>query len=98
MKTKKPKRIKAWVNKYDWGIAVPRESIKEAREHAAAPDGGALRVAVPLVELRRGEVVVDVEALADAVARDLVDSGYDEEDAPTFLESVRAALKKVGVR
>lgn len=96
MKTKQPKRIKGWVNEFAQGVSCwAYVSRKEAKDHVGA---GALRVAVPLIEIRRGELVVDVEALAEAVALDLVAVGYDEEDAPTFFESARRALKRVGVR
>ena len=56
--TRQPKRIKAWINEYDWGLGTPRESIREAR-NASEFRVGTCRVAVRVVELRRGEVIVD---------------------------------------
>ena len=89
--TRQPKRIKAWINEYDWGLGTPRESIREAR-NASEFRVGTCRVAVRVVELRRGEVIVDVEALVEAFMR-VGPSCWPADEA-----ALRAALKKVGVR
>lgn len=61
-KTKQPKRLKLWVNTYEHSyVGHPLESDAQKR---AWPDAD--RVAVPCIELRRGEVVVDAIDLIGA--------------------------------
>lgn len=87
-KPKQPKRIKRYANESANGWAGTYPSAMEARD--AVRGENATRVAVPLIELRSGEVVVDVEALVGAFAR----QGFSE----VSQDGLRDALKKVGVR
>ena len=89
MKTKQPKRIKVWVNDYGEVTGQMHKSRSDAERLAWSI---AARVAVPLIEIRRGEVVVDVEALVAV---------YFQPGVwwpPTAKNALRAALKNVGVR
>lgn len=94
MKTKLPKRVKAWLNAYPDGGLLTWKRGKHAR--AYRPRGGRT---VRVVELRRGEVVVDVEALAVMATNHAFDFP-DRWDASVskWHQQFRAALKKVGVR
>lgn len=89
-RSKKPKRIKQWINVYDGETGLGHDTVSKARE---ASEGSASRTAVPLIELRRGEVVVDVEALVEEYVRQTKGYALDRER-----EALRAAIKKVGVR
>lgn len=91
MKTKQPKRIKTWVNLYAHGdLGIPRHTKDDAVFHGY----GAIRVGVRLIEVRRGEVVVNVKALEEAFAVEAQGAGHLW-DAQAAL---KAAIKKVGVR
>lgn len=90
MKTKQPKRIKVWVNDYGEVTGQLHKSRSDA-ERLAWSIAEPLRI-VPLIEIRHGEVVVDVEALLAA---------YFQPGVwwpPTAKNALRAALKNVGVR
>ena len=94
MKTKQPKRIRQWVNEYSQGSGAPTYCTAFSNKRAAKNNTGVhfVQVAVPLIEIRRGEVVVDVEALVAV---------YFQPGVwwpPTAKNALRAALKKVGVR
>lgn len=89
-RSKKPKRIKVWVNEYGSNVGFAHPSRRDAR---AALTPSSTRVAVRLVELRRGEVVVDVEALVEGFEERAHEAPYS-----SSVHNLRAALKKVGVR
>lgn len=79
------------------GRYTAREARSAARELAQIFKESRMkstRVAVPLVELRRGELVVDVEALVKEFWRS-APACCTPIERKNFL---RAALKKVGVR
>lgn len=89
-RSKKPKRIKVWAV-FDPHVDERRTDAElkaEAMKKAQLVDGRALR----LIEIRRGEVVVDVEALVMAFER------LDRDPNSYAVSNLRAALKKVGVR
>ena len=92
-KRKQPKRIRVWANVHDGGVNDDYSTAWPNRKTALACGSRARRVAVPLVELRRGEVVVNVEELVEMFVK------LDYERHDIFVSVVlRAALKKVGVR
>lgn len=89
---KTPKRVKGWVatrptSKVVVATAVTRlqgDATEQANLH---PDSRLIRV----VELRRGEVIVDVEALCQHF--------WETHSGPYHdIEQLRAALRKVGKR
>lgn len=92
----KTKRIRQWVNEFSQGKGAPTYcSTYNRRKSALATAGSScLRVAVPLVELRRGEAVVDVKALEEAFAEEIQDARHVWE----VQIALRAAIKRVGVR
>lgn len=94
-RSKQPKRVKGWMATWpddtDGGLRATRNDAEfDLRLH-----GGGGRIA-RVVEVRRGEVVVGVQAVVDAYSEEL-----DVADEPwnhNTMEALRAALRKVGVR
>ena len=88
---KTPKRVKGWVEVVPGG-RLPR--LCRTRKTASAGVLGAVRV----VELRRGEVIVDVEALVAEARGQWKRTADDITDLKVVDEILRAALRKVGKR
>ena len=86
---KTTKRRKVWVTFFDDGEHFAFDTCREAKSYAGP--FGSERQAVAMVELRKGEAIVDVEALVTEAVM-LLPSNLSTVDI------IRAALRKVGKR
>ena len=89
---KTTKRRKVWVTFFDDGEHFAFDTCREAKSYAGP--FGSERQAVAMVELRKGEVIVDVEALVEAYLAEI----DVEDESMNMTECLCAALRKVGKR
>lgn len=88
---KTTKRRKVWVTFFDDGEHFAFDTCREAKSYAGP--FGSERQAVAMVELRKGEAIVDVEALVAEFA-----TRWENSDPSGAYDALRAALRKVGKR
>ena len=86
---KTSKRVKGWLNEWR-GV----HGILLCSKRPKAPKKGEPFRAVRVVELRKGEVIVDVEALVEAYLAEI----DVEDESMNMTECLCAALRKVGKR